>query len=97
MRVFNTLMAVLFLADLGVFSATRLHAQAASRYSTACPATNGNPDRDFMVMMIPHHQTAIGMAKAEIRYGKNARLRAMARNIITSQKAEIDQMRAMLR
>lgn len=57
----------------------------------------GDADRDFMAMMIPHHQAAINMAKAELQYGKNAKLRAMAQNIIKTQQAEIDQMRAMLK
>ena len=56
----------------------------------------GNADHDFMTMMIPHHQAAIDMAKAELKYGKNTKLRAMARQIIETQEAEIRQMRAML-
>jgi uncharacterized protein (DUF305 family) len=57
----------------------------------------GDADHDFMAMMIPHHQAAINMAKAELQYGKNAKLRAMAQNIIKTQQAEIDQMRAMMK
>lgn len=60
-------------------------------------AYNGNPDHDFMVMMIPHHRAAIDMARAELKYGKDAKLRAMATQIIKTQQAEIDQMSAMLR
>jgi len=39
----------------------------------------GDPDRDFARMMIPHHQGAIDMALAELRYGKDKRLRRLAR------------------
>lgn len=60
-------------------------------------AFTGNADHDFIAMMIPHHQAAIDMARAELRYGKNPKLRAMAQGIIKAQQAEIDQMRAMLR
>jgi uncharacterized protein (DUF305 family) len=56
----------------------------------------GDADRDFMTMMIPHHQAAIDMASAELKYGKNPKLRAMAQQIITAQQREIDQMHAML-
>jgi uncharacterized protein (DUF305 family) len=57
----------------------------------------GDADHDFMAMMIPHHQAAINMAKAELQYGKNAKLRAMAQDIIKTQQAEIEQMQAMLK
>jgi uncharacterized protein (DUF305 family) len=56
----------------------------------------GEADHDFMVMMIPHHQAAIEMAKTELKYGKNPQLRAMSQAIIKAQQAEIDQMQAML-
>jgi uncharacterized protein (DUF305 family) len=49
-------------------------------------------DRKFIDMMIPHHQGAIRMARAELAKGKSARLRSIARGIITAQAAEIRQM-----
>ena len=56
----------------------------------------GNPDRDFMMMMIPHHQAAIDMATVELHSGKDPRVIALARNIIKAQQAEIQQMRSWL-
>ncbi len=56
----------------------------------------GEPDRDFMVMMIPHHQAAIDMAKVEIRHGKQARTLVLARNIIVAQMREIAEMKTWL-
>jgi len=56
-------------------------------------ATTGNADQDFVAMMIPHHQGAIDMAKVELKYGKDPKLRAMAEKIISDQEAEIAQMR----
>lgn len=54
----------------------------------------GKVDVDFVAMMIPHHQGAVDMAKAVLRYGKNDRLNAIARNIVATQEREIVMMRA---
>ena len=56
----------------------------------------GNPDHDFAAMMIPHHQGAIDMAKAELVYGKDPVLRRMAQEIIVTQQQEIVVMRRQL-
>jgi uncharacterized protein (DUF305 family) len=53
----------------------------------------GDIDRDFVAMMVPHHQGAIDMAKAELRYGHNEQLRRMAQEIIVTQQQEIAAMR----
>ncbi|MDB5408683.1 MAG: hypothetical protein JWL84_3595 [Rhodospirillales bacterium] len=52
----------------------------------------GDVDRDFVASMAPHHQGAIDMAKAELRYGKNEQLRRMAQEIIVTQQQEIATM-----
>jgi len=49
----------------------------------------GDVDRDFARMMIPHHQGAIDMAVAELRFGKDERLRRLAQEIIVDQQQEI--------
>jgi hypothetical protein len=56
-------------------------------------APTGNEDRDFVAMMIPHHQGAIDMAMAELRYGHNEQLKRLAQEIIITQKQEIELMR----
>jgi hypothetical protein len=56
----------------------------------------GDVDADFAAMMIPHHQGAIDMAVAELRYGKNEQLRRIAQEIIVGQQQEIAAMRVAL-
>lgn len=53
----------------------------------------GDVDHDFAAMMIPHHQGAIEMARAELKYGRNEELRQLARNIVAQQEREISIMR----
>jgi len=53
----------------------------------------GDVDRDFVAMMVPHHQGAVDMAKAELKYGHNERLRRLAREIVAKQQQEIKVMR----
>jgi hypothetical protein len=57
---------------------------------------SGDVDADFAAMMIPHHQGAIDMALAELRYGKNEQLRRIAQEIIVDQQQEIAAMRLAL-
>jgi uncharacterized protein (DUF305 family) len=53
----------------------------------------GDIDRDFVAMMIPHHQGAVDMANAELKYGHNEQLRRLAQEIVASQPQEITAMR----
>ena len=53
----------------------------------------GDVDRDFVNMMIPHHQGAIEMAVGELQYGKNPVLQRIAKEIIVDQQQEIAAMR----
>lgn len=56
----------------------------------------GDPDKDFARMMIPHHQGAVAMAEALLKYGKNEELKALARNVVRTQNEEIALMRRVL-
>jgi len=57
---------------------------------------SGDVDRDFARVMIPHHQGAIEMALAELRYGKDKRLMRLAQEIIVDQQQEITVMHLAL-
>src|ERR1700737_4356802 len=52
----------------------------------------GDVDRVFVAMMVPHHQGAIDMAKAELKYGHNEQLRRIAQEIVVTQQQEISVM-----
>ena len=67
----------------------RMHA------AMARPGT-GDPDHDFAIMMIPHHQGAVEMAEAELRFGRDPVLRRLAQGIIVEQRQEISVMRQAL-
>lgn len=56
----------------------------------------GDPDRDFVTVMIPHHQGAIDMAKALSLYGKDEQLKRLAQEIIADQQNEVQLMRLWL-
>jgi uncharacterized protein (DUF305 family) len=54
-------------------------------------------DRLFLEMMIPHHEAAISMAEQALDETQRPELRALAEAIISSQTAEIEEMRGYLR
>jgi Domain of unknown function (DUF305) len=52
----------------------------------------GDVDRDFVAMMVPHHQGAIDTAEAFLRYGPNQQLRRIGQEIAVTQRQEIAAM-----
>ena len=58
--------------------------------------TSGDPDRDFLAMMIPHHQGAVAMARLVLIHGHDPLVRQLADEIIASQRTEITSMTARL-
>ena len=57
---------------------------------------SGDADRDFAAMMVPHHQGAVEMAQAELRFGRDPVLRRLAQGIVVEQQQEIAAMRRAL-
>ncbi|MGA5299854.1 DUF305 domain-containing protein [Nucisporomicrobium flavum] len=53
-------------------------------------------DKQFLTMMIAHHEGAVQMAQQEAAQGSNADAKALAQKIVTDQQAEIASMRTML-
>ncbi len=56
----------------------------------------GDADADFLLMMIPHHQSAVDMARASLEEMDDPEASALAKLVIESQEAEIGTMKAML-
>lgn len=56
----------------------------------------GDPDRDLVTMMMPHHQSAIDMARIYLRDGKDPTIRKIAQKIIVDQEREIKEFKAWL-
>lgn len=69
--------------------------EAMNKAMMGAPMT-GDPDRDLVNMMLPHHQGAIDMARIYLRDGKDPEIRRMAEKIITDQEREIAEFRTWL-
>lgn len=62
---------------------------------SSAPMT-GDADHDFVVMMLPHHQGAVDMARFELAHGKDPALQKLAREIVAAQDKEIAFMKSWL-
>lgn len=62
--------------------------------SASDPAPGNGTDRAFVAEMIPHHQSAVQMATIARKRGTSAFVKTLSANIIRTQNAEIQTMRA---
>lgn len=77
--------------------ARAMHAAMARMMAAMHPAPpSGNPDRDFLAMMAPHHEGAIEMARLVLLHGRDPLTRQLAEEIIAGQTTEAAAMRARL-
>ena len=60
------------------------------------PGYTGQPDLDFLAMMIPHHEGAVEMARLVLIHGRDPMVRQLAEDIIASQTVEIAAMRGRM-
>jgi uncharacterized protein (DUF305 family) len=86
--------------DASSSAASPFHAEMADvdarMHDAMAVASGGDIDRDFMRMMIPHHQGAIDMALILLKYGHDEKLKRLAQSIIVEQGQEIAYMRQLL-
>jgi uncharacterized protein (DUF305 family) len=72
-----------------------LNGSMAAMMSDSTPLYN-DIDKDFAAQMIPHHQSAVDMAKAYLAYGQESSLRTLCQNIVNSQTQEINWLKEWL-
>ncbi|WP_233219422.1 DUF305 domain-containing protein [Micromonospora sp. RP3T] len=66
-------------------------------FGVALAAASGRDfDKQFLTMMIAHHEGAISMGRTEATQDANTDAKALAERISTSQQTEIDTMRSIL-
>ena len=101
--MFKTLIAIALAFALHAGSAaahtheTYMSAMDKMNHTMMSMKMTGDPTRDFVLMMIPHHQSAIDMAEALLKQpGADAEIKAMAEKIIADQQREINQLNAWL-
>jgi uncharacterized protein (DUF305 family) len=93
--ILGLVLAATAAAEMGFMQAMEASMKQMDRDMIAAPM-NGSVDHDFATMMIPHHQGALDMAKAELVYGKDPVMRRLAQEILVDQQSEIDAMQLWL-
>ncbi|MCW3015971.1 MAG: hypothetical protein JWO02_3063 [Solirubrobacterales bacterium] len=90
--------ASLTVAGCGSDHASPSHAghtgAAQSANATTSNSTGNGADRAFVADMIPHHESAVTMAKIAQQRGHSQFVKTLADNIIATQTSEIATMRA---
>lgn len=71
-------------------------AMRAMTAAMASASMTGDPDHDFLAMMVPHHEGAVEMARLVLLHGRDPLVRQLAEQIIAGQQAEIASMQGRL-
>jgi uncharacterized protein (DUF305 family) len=71
-----------------------MHAMQSMDDEMQAMTPTNDPSKDFVMMMKPHHQAAVDMAEAYLKYGSDPVLKKMSQDIVSSQKKEIAEMNA---
>ena len=82
--------------DMGAMAGAMPGMMTGAQMSRLTVATGPVFDTMFLQLMIVHHRGALTMATTEEKAGRNPAALMLARSIISSQTAQITQMRAML-
>jgi uncharacterized protein (DUF305 family) len=53
-------------------------------------------DKEFLTMMIDHHEEAIAMARVERKHGKSSKAKKLADRIMKEQQAQVTQMKKLI-
>lgn len=69
---------------------------AVSNMSRGMLMPTGDIDRDFINVMVSHHQGAIDIARAEADQGHDDALRQLARKLVSQQQQDISSLRRAL-
>lgn len=89
-------LAVLLVAGIVVATGCGDDSSSSTTAGTAAATAAGNAtDRAFIAAMVPHHQSAVAMAKVAQRQGDGAFVTSLADDIVRTQNAEITRMEAI--
>jgi uncharacterized protein (DUF305 family) len=95
-RRYRGLLTLVFVGGLALAGCGAPSTSASSQVALPTPTLSGAAlDKAFVDGMVPHHQAALDMAKAELSKGRDLRVKALAQNVVDSQTREIGQMRAI--
>jgi uncharacterized protein (DUF305 family) len=83
-------------ADEAAFAPAMDAAMARMMAAMHAASPSGDPDQNFLAMMIPHHEAAVEMARLVLQHGRDPLTRQLAEEIMASQTVEITAMRARL-
>ncbi len=96
-RAFTILGAIVVLVAIAFVPRLTSTAQAPAPViasEASAPAANASFDRQFIDMMVPHHQGAVAMARLALTRAGHVQIKRLAQAIVADQASEITQMKA---